>query len=637
MSVKLDSKIPGGPIESKWENHKFDMKLVNPSNKRKHSVIVVGTGLAGASAAASMGELGYRVKAFCVHESPRRAHSVAAQGGINAAKNYQNDGDSVHRLFYDTVKGGDFRAREANVHRLAEVSVNIIDQAVAQGVPLAREYGGLLANRSFGGAQVSRTFYARGQTGQQLLYGAYQSMMRQVDLGNVQLNTSREMLDLVVIDGKARGIVVRNLLTGEIESHEADVVVLATGGYSNVFYLSTNAMACAVTASWRAHKRGSYMANPCYTQIHPTCIPVHGENQSKLTLMSESLRNDGRIWVSAKKDDKRQASEIPDSERDYFLERIYPSFGNLAPRDVASRQAKYRADEGFGAQGEQAVYLDFRDSIKRLGEDKISERYGNLFQMYDKITGENPYKVPMKIYPAPHYTMGGLWVDYNLMSTIPGLFVAGEANFSDHGANRLGASALMQGLADGYFVLPYTVGDYIANNKLAAVTNTHDAFKNSESIVKEEIQKFILTKGARTVESFHKELGRIMWENCGMARNQKGLTDSITKIQKLREEFRHNVLVPGDVVGVNTELEKAGRVADFIELGELMCRDALTREESCGGHFREEHQIDGEAKRDDEKFCHVAAWEWNGEGKPQTRNTEDLTFDNVKLATRSYK
>ena len=637
MSVKLDSKIPGGPIESKWENHKFDMKLVNPSNKRKHSVIVVGTGLAGASAAASMGELGYRVKAFCVHESPRRAHSVAAQGGINAAKNYQNDGDSVHRLFYDTVKGGDFRAREANVHRLAEVSVNIIDQAVAQGVPLAREYGGLLSNRSFGGAQVSRTFYARGQTGQQLLYGAYQSMMRQVDLGNVQLNTKREMLDLVVIDGKARGIIVRNLLTGEIESHEADVVVLATGGYSNVFYLSTNAMACAVTAAWRAHKRGSFMANPCYTQIHPTCIPVHGENQSKLTLMSESLRNDGRIWVSSKKGDKRQAGEIPDAERDYFLERIYPSFGNLAPRDVASRQAKYRADEGFGVQGEQAVYLDFRDSIKRLGEDKISERYGNLFQMYDKITGENPYKMPMKIYPAPHYTMGGLWVDYNLMSTIPGLFVAGEANFSDHGANRLGASALMQGLADGYFVLPYTVGDYIANNKLGVVTTAHDAFKNSENIVKEEIQKVISTKGARTVESFHKELGRIMWENCGMARNQKALSESITKIQKLREEFKHNVLVPGEALGVNTELEKAGRVADFIELGELMCRDALTREESCGGHFREEHQVDGEAKRDDEKFCHVAAWEWNDDGKPQTRNTEDLTFDNVKLATRSYK
>ena len=637
MSTKLDSKIPSGPIESKWENHKFDMKLVNPANKRKHSVIVVGTGLAGASAAASLGELGYRVKSFCVHESPRRAHSVAAQGGINAAKNYQNDGDSVHRLFYDTVKGGDFRAREANVHRLAEVSVNIIDQAVAQGVPLAREYGGLLANRSFGGAQVSRTFYARGQTGQQLLLGAYSSMMRQVDLGNVQLHTRREMLDLVTIDGKARGIVVRNLLTGEIESHEADVVIIASGGYSNVFYLSTNAMACAVTAAWKAHKRGSYMANPCYTQIHPTCIPVHGENQSKLTLMSESLRNDGRIWVSGKKEDKRSANEIPDAERDYFLERIYPSFGNLAPRDVASRQAKYRVDQGFGVQGDHAVYLDFRDSIKRLGEDKISERYGNLFQMYDKITGENPYKTPMRIYPAPHYTMGGLWVDYNLMSTIPGLFVAGEANFSDHGANRLGASALMQGLADGYFVLPYTVGDYIANNKATPVTTTHDAFKNSENMVKEEIRKLMETKGARTVESFHKELGRIMWENCGMARNKQGLTESIARIQKLREEFKHNVLVPGESVGVNSELEKAGRVADFIELGELMCRDALTREESCGGHFREEHQVDGEAKRDDEKFCNVSAWEWNGDAKAQTLHTEDLSFDNVKLATRSYK
>src|SRR3989344_4715486 len=637
MSVKLESKIPSGPIESKWENHKFDMKLVNPANKRKHSVIVVGTGLAGASAAASLGELGYRVKAFCVHESPRRAHSVAAQGGINAAKNYQNDGDSVHRLFYDTVKGGDFRAREANVHRLAEVSVNIIDQAVAQGVPLAREYGGLLANRSFGGAQVSRTFYARGQTGQQLLYGAYQSMMRQVDLGNVQLNTRREMLDLVVIDGKARGIIVRNLLTGEIESHEADAVVLATGGYANVFYLSTNAMACAVTAAWKAHKRGSYMANPCYTQIHPTCIPVHGENQSKLTLMSESLRNDGRVWVSKKKGDLRAPSEIPDSERDYYVERVYPSFGNLATRDVASRQAKYRVDEGHGARGEQAVYLDFRDSIKRLGEDKIAERYGNLFQMYEKITGDNPYKAPMRIYPAPHYTMGGLWVDYNLMSTIPGLFVAGEANFSDHGANRLGASALMQGLADGYFVLPYTIGDYIANTKLPTVAVSDDAFKHGENGVKEEIQKLMSTKGTRTVESLHKELGRIMWENCGMARNKQGLIEAITKIQNLKEEFHHNVLVPGEAVGVNTELEKAGRVSDFIELGELMCRDALTREESCGGHFREEFQMDGEAKRDDDKFCHVAAWEWTGEGKPQSRHTEELKFENVKLATRSYK
>ncbi len=639
MSVKLDSKIPSGSIDQKWKNHKFNMKLVNPANKRKHTVIVIGTGLAGASAAASMGELGYKVKAFCVHESPRRAHSVAAQGGINAAKNYQNDGDSVYRLFYDTVKGGDFRAREANVYRLAEVSVNIIDQAVAQGVPLAREYGGLLSNRSFGGAQVSRTFYARGQTGQQLLLGAYSSMMRQVDLGNVELYTRREMLDLVVIDGKARGVIIRNLLTGEIESYEADAVVVASGGYSNVFYLSTNAMACAVTAAWKAHKRGAYFANPCYTQIHPTCIPVHGENQSKLTLMSESLRNDGRVWVSSKKGDARVASEIPDNERDYYLEQVYPSFGNLAPRDVASRQAKYRVDEGYGVNGgEQAVFLDFRDSIKRLGEDKIAERYGNLFQMYSKITGENPYKMPMKIYPAPHYTMGGLWVDYNLESTIPGLFVAGEANFSDHGANRLGASALMQGLADGYFVLPYTIGNYIANTQLNKVTTENEAFRFGVEGVKNEVEKFLKIKGQRTVESFHKELGRIMWENCGMARNKAGLTESITKIQKLREEFQTNINVTGDAHGINPELEKAGRVADFIELGELMCRDALVREESCGGHFREEHQVDGEAQRNDEKFCHVAAWEWTGSAaKPQIRHQEELAFENVKLATRSYK
>ena len=637
-SKKLDGKVPSGPIESKWEDHKFNMKLVNPANKRKHTVIVVGTGLAGASAAASMGELGYKVKAFCVHESPRRAHSVAAQGGINAAKNYQNDGDSVHRLFYDTVKGGDFRAREANVHRLAEVSVNIIDQAVAQGVPLAREYGGLLSNRSFGGAQVSRTFYARGQTGQQLLLGAYSAMMRQVDLGTVELYTRREMLDLVMVDGKARGVTIRNLLTGEIESYEADVVVLATGGYSNVFYLSTNAMACAVTAAWKAHKKGAYFANPCYTQIHPTCIPVHGENQSKLTLMSESLRNDGRVWVSNIKGDKRHPAEIPETDRDYYLERVYPSFGNLAPRDIASRQAKYRVDEGYGVNGEEAVFLDFRDSIKRLGEDKIAERYGNLFQMYDKISGENPYKMPMKIYPAPHYTMGGLWVDYNLESTIPGLFVAGEANFSDHGANRLGASALMQGLADGYFVLPYTVGNYIANTNLKKINSTDAEFKDSENTVKTEINKFMKIKGEKTIESLHKELGRIMWDNCGMARNKQGLTDSIAKIQKLREEFHNNITIPGDANSLNPELEKANRVADFIELGELMCRDALVREESCGGHYREEHQIDGEAKRDDENFCHVAAWEWNGSAdKAQTRNTEDLSFENVKLATRSYK
>lgn len=638
MSTKLDSKIPSGEIDKKWTDHKFKMKLVNPANKRKHSVIVVGTGLAGASAAASLGELGYKVKAFCVHESPRRAHSVAAQGGINAAKNYQNDGDSIYRLFYDTVKGGDFRAREANVYRLAEVSVNIIDQAVAQGVPLAREYGGLLANRSFGGAQVSRTFYARGQTGQQLLLGAYSSMMRQVDLGTVELNTRREMLDLVVVDGRARGIIVRNLTTGELESHVADAVVVASGGYSNVFYLSTNAMACAVTAAWKAHKKGAYFANPCYTQIHPTCIPVHGENQSKLTLMSESLRNDGRVWVSSKKGDTRNPQSIAENERDYYLERIYPSFGNLAPRDVSSRQAKFRIDEGFGAQGEKAVYLDFKDSIGRLGEDKIAERYGNLFQMYEKITGENPYKTPMRIYPAPHYTMGGLWVDYNLMSTIPGLFVAGEANFSDHGANRLGASALMQGLADGYFVLPYTIGDYIANTKLGEVKESHDACKATMEQVQKETNQMMKVQGTRTVDSLHKELGQIMWEKCGMSRDKQGLTEAISKISELRKTFWNEVRIPGAANELNTELEKAGRVADFIELGELMCRDALVREESCGGHFREEFQVDGEAKRDDEKFCHVAAWEWQGSAdKPQARHTEELQFENVHLATRSYK
>lgn len=636
---KLDSKIPSGSIESKWQSHKFSSKLVNPANKRKHSVIVVGTGLAGASAAASLGELGYKVKAFCVHESPRRAHSVAAQGGINAAKNYQNDGDSVYRLFYDTIKGGDFRAREANVYRLAEVSANIIDQMVAQGVPFAREYGGTLANRSFGGAQVSRTFYARGQTGQQLLLGAYSGMMRQVDLGNVELRTRREMLDLVVVDGKARGVTVRNLITGEIESHEADAVVLATGGYANVFFLSTNAMACAVTAAWKAHKRGAYFANPCYTQIHPTCIPVHGENQSKLTLMSESLRNDGRVWVPKAQGDKRHPNEIPDSERDYYLERVYPSFGNLAPRDVASRQAKYRCDEGRGvSETGRAVYLDFADSIKRLGQDKISERYGNLFQMYEKITGDDPYKMPMMIYPAPHYTMGGLWVDYNLESTIPGLFVAGEANFSDHGANRLGASALMQGLADGYFVLPYTIGNYLGGTKLEKVSATHDAFKASAEEAKTDISKLMGIKGNRTVDSFHKELGNIMWEYCGMGRNKEGLKKALELIPKVRDEFWNNVRIPGDANYLNTELEKAGRVADFLELGELMCQDALEREESCGGHFREEHQTaDGEALRDDKNFCHVAAWEWNGSNKKQNLHKEELTFENVHLATRSYK
>ncbi len=639
MSSKLDSKSPEGNVGDKWTEHKFHMKLVNPANKRKHKVIVVGTGLAGASAAATMGELGYNVHAFCVHESPRRAHSVAAQGGINAAKNYQNDGDSIYRLFYDTIKGGDFRAREANVHRLAEVSVNIIDQAVAQGVPLAREYGGTLANRSFGGAQVSRTFYARGQTGQQLLLGAYSGMMRQAEAGTVKLQVRREMLDLVVIDGQARGIIVRNLMTGEIESHEADVVILATGGYSNVFYLSTNAMACAVTAAWKAHKRGAYFANPCYTQIHPTCIPVHGENQSKLTLMSESLRNDGRVWVPKMKGDKRHPGEIPESERDYYLERVYPSFGNLAPRDVASRQAKYLVDEGRGVGDTgKAVYLDFADAIKRLGEDKITERYGNLFQMYEKITGENPYKQPMRMYPAPHYTMGGLWVDYNLESTIPGLFVAGEANFSDHGANRLGASALMQGLADGYFVLPYTIGNYLGNTKLSKLDTSHAAFKTASDGVRNDLQKLMNIKGTRTVDSFHKELGRVMWEYCGMAREREGLKKAIGLIQELRKEFWTNVRVPGEMNYINPELEKACRVADFIELGELMCRDALEREESCGGHFRVEHQTpDGEAKRDDEKFCHVAAWEWNGSDKAQSRHTEELKFDNVHLATRSYK
>lgn len=638
MANKLDSKIPSGPIETKWSDTKFDYKLVNPANKRKHSVIVVGTGLAGASAAASLGELGYKVKAFCVHESPRRAHSVAAQGGINAAKNYQNDGDSTYRLFYDTVKGGDFRAREANVYRLAEVSANIIDQMVAQGVPFAREYGGTLANRSFGGAQVSRTFYARGQTGQQLLLGAYSEMMRQVDAGNVELRYRREMLDVVVIDGKARGIIVRNLLTGEIESHEADAVVIASGGYSNVFFLSTNAMNCAVTAAWKAHKRGAYFANPCYTQIHPTCIPVHGENQSKLTLMSESLRNDGRVWVPKAVGDKRHPNEIPENERDYYLERVYPSFGNLAPRDVASRQAKYRCDEGRGVnETGKAVYLDFADAIKRLGQDKISERYGNLFEMYDKITGQNPYKQPMMIYPAPHYTMGGLWVDYNLETTIPGLFCAGEANFSDHGANRLGASALMQGLADGYFVLPYTLSNYIGGTKLEKVSTTHDAFKAAADGVKTEISKMMNIKGDRSVDSFHKELGNIMWENCGMGRNETGLKKALEEIPKLKEEFWNNVRIPGDANYLNVELEKAGRVADFIELGELMCRDALERKESCGGHYREEYQVDGEAKRDDENFCHVAAWEYTGDNKPEVRHKEELTFENVHLATRSYK
>lgn len=634
----LDGKVPSGSMGSLWDDHKLHMKLVNPANKRKHTVIVVGTGLAGASAAASLGELGYNVKAFCVHESPRRAHSIAAQGGINAAKNYKNDGDSIDRLFYDTIKGGDFRSREANVYRLAQVSNQIIDHCVAQGVPFAREYGGLLANRSFGGAQVSRTFYARGQTGQQLLLGAYSAMMRQVEKKQVQLFTRREMLDLVVVDGKARGIIVRNLLTGAIESHVADAVVLATGGYSNVFFLSTNAMACAVTGAWKAHKRGAFFANPCFTQIHPTCIPVSGELQSKLTLMSESLRNDGRVWVPKQKGDKRPPNQIPENERDYYLERVYPAFGNLAPRDVASRQAKYRVDEGHGVGPTGlAVYLDFKDAIARLGKAAIVEKYVNLFEIYETITGENPYESPMRMYPAPHYTMGGLWVDYNLMSNVPGLFVAGEANFSDHGANRLGASALMQGLADGYFVLPNTISDYIAGTKLNPVSPTHEAFQHASSQVHSEISKLLTIKGNRTVDSFHKELGRIMWDDCGMSRNEQGLTSALEKIPRLREEFWNNVKIPGDANDVNTELEKAGRVADFFELGELMCRDALDRKESCGGHFREEYQIDGEALRNDEKYCYVAAWEYNGVGKPPSFHKEELKFENIKLATRSYK
>jgi succinate dehydrogenase / fumarate reductase flavoprotein subunit len=636
--LELNAKIPSGPLEQKWDQHRFSMKLVNPANKRRHSVIVVGAGLAGSSAAATMAELGYKVSCFVFHDSPRRAHSIAAQGGINAAKNYQNDGDSVRRLFYDTIKGGDFRAREANVYRLAQVSVNIIDQCVAQGVPFAREYGGLLANRSFGGAQVSRTFYARGQTGQQLLLGAYQALERQVALGAVDMHTFEEMLDVVVVNGAARGIVTRNLLTGKITSHAADAVVLATGGYGNVFYLSTNAMYSNVTASWRAHKKGAAFANPCYTQIHPTCIPVSGEHQSKLTLMSESLRNDGRVWVPKKQGDNRAPAAIPEAERDYFLERKYPSFGNLAPRDIASRAAKEACDDGRGVgPGGLGVYLDFADAIKRLGKQTIAERYGNLFEMYQRITDENPYEKPMRIYPAVHYTMGGLWVDYNLMSTIPGLHVAGEANFSDHGANRLGASALMQGLADGYFVLPYTIGDYIASNKLEKLDTSHQEFRAAEESVRAQQSRFLSIKGKRTVDSFHKELGKIMWDHCGMARTREGLTKALELIPTLREEFWQNVNVPGSGDSLNQSLEKAGRVADFIELGELMCRDALAREESCGGHFRVEYQEDGEAKRNDDAYAYVAAWEYAGEGKAPILNKEPLVYENVHLSTRSYK
>ena len=642
----LDSKIPEGPLAEKWSKHKFNLKLVNPANKRKYTVIVVGTGLAGASAAASLAELGYNVKAFCFQDSSRRAHSIAAQGGINAAKNYRNDGDSVYRLFYDTVKGGDYRSREANVHRLAEVSVNIIDQCVAQGVPFAREYGGLLDNRSFGGAQVSRTFYAKGQTGQQLLLGAYSALSRQINEGKVEMYERHEMLDLVMIDGKAQGIVTRDLITGKIDTHAGHAVLLCTGGYGNVFYLSTNAMGSNATAIWRAHKRGAYFANPCYTQIHPTCIPVTGEHQSKLTLMSESLRNDGRVWVPKTREmaaklrrGEIKAKDIKEEDRDYYLERKYPSFGNLVPRDVASRNAKEAVDDerGVGASG-KAVFLDFSDAINRLGKAAIEAKYGNLFDMYYQITDENPYEVPMRIYPAVHYTMGGLWVDYNLMTTIPGLYALGECNFSDHGANRLGASALMQGLADGYFVIPYTIGDYLANIGPKPVDKNHPAFAEAKKEVEERVQKLISLRGTKTVDEYHRELGHIMWEYCGMARNEEGLIKAKGLIRELREDFWKNVIVLGENEEMNQSLEKAGRVADFLELGELMVDDALHRRESCGGHFRIESQTEeGEAKRDDENFAYVAAWEYTGEGQPEILNKEELVFENVKLTQRSYK
>ncbi|ARK10131.1 fumarate reductase/succinate dehydrogenase flavoprotein subunit [Fibrivirga algicola] len=645
--MKLESKIPEGPLAEKWSRHKFGLKLVNPANKRKYDVIVVGTGLAGASAAASLAELGYNVKAFCFQDSPRRAHSIAAQGGINAAKNYQNDGDSVFRLFYDTIKGGDYRAREGNVYRLAEVSVNIIDQCVAQGVPFAREYGGLLANRSFGGAQVSRTFYARGQTGQQLLLGAYSALSRQIANGKVKMYPRTEMLDVVVQDGKARGIVVRNLVTGKIESHSAHAVLLCTGGYGNVFYLSTNAMNSNVTAAWRAHKKGALMANPCFTQIHPTCIPVKGDYQSKLTLMSESLRNDGRVWVPKTKEDAEKirkgqlkATDLKEEDRDYFLERRYPAFGNLVPRDVASRNAKNMCDEGRGvASTGLAVYLDFSDAIKRDGKKTIEAKYGNLFEMYEKIVDDNPYETPMMIYPAVHYTMGGLWVDYNLMTSIPGLYALGEANFSDHGANRLGASALMQGLADGYFVIPYTLGDYLATIGPAdKVSVDNPAFKEAEANVKHMIDRFLTIKGDKPVDAYHKALGHIMWEYCGMARNAEGLTKAKKMIQELKADFWTNVRVMGENEEMNQSLEHAGRVADFIELGELMVDDALAREESCGGHFREEYQTpDGEALRDDANFTYVSAWEYKGDNVPEVLHKEELVFENVKLTQRSYK
>lgn len=658
--MALDSKIPVGEMDKKWEDYKGHVKLVNPSNKRKLEVIVIGTGLAGASAAASLGELGYKVKAFCFQDSPRRAHSIAAQGGINAAKNYQNDGDSVFRLFYDTVKGGDYRAREANVHRLAEVSGAIIDQCVAQGVPFAREYGGLLSNRSFGGTQVQRTFYAAGQTGQQLLLGAYSALERQVALGNVTMYSRHEMQDIVMIDGKARGIIARDLINGKLERHFGHAVLLASGGYGNVFYLSTNAMGSNVTAAWKAHKKGAFFGNPCFTQIHPTCIPVSGEYQSKLTLMSESLRNDGRIWVPKEKGDTRKPTDIPEEERDYYLERRYPAFGNLVPRDVASRAAKERCDEGYGVGTTKlAVYLDFKDAIIRygkieagktgnekaeeediwaLGKDVVKEKYGNLFEMYEKITGENPYEIPMRIYPAVHYTMGGLWVDYELQTTVPGLYALGEANFSDHGANRLGASALMQGLADGYFVIPYTLGNYLADEiRTPSIPLTHPAFEETERAVNDRLNKLMNIKGNQVVEQFHKRLGKIMWNKCGMSRNEKDLQDAISEIQELKKEFWSDLKIPGQIEDLNSELDKAGRVADFIELGELMCKDALHRRESCGGHFREESQTeDGEARRDDDNFSYVAAWEYKGDSDWQL-NKEPLEFEIVKPAQRSYK
>jgi succinate dehydrogenase / fumarate reductase, flavoprotein subunit len=636
---RLDAKVPGGPIEKKWDAHKAALKLVAPNNRRKYHVIVVGTGLAGASAAASLGELGYNVTVLCIQDSPRRAHSIAAQGGINAAKNYPNDNDSVWRLFADTVKGGDFRAREANVYRLAQVSASIIDQCVAQGVPFAREYGGVLANRTFGGSQVSRTFYARGQTGQQLLLGAYSALMRQVQSGRCKLFPRREMLDLVSVDGIARGIVARNLVNGQLETYAGDAVVLCTGGYGNVFYLSTNAKACNVTAAWRAHKRGAFFANPCYTQIHPTCIPVSGDHQSKLTLMSESLRNDGRVWVPKRSGDARAPDQIPDEERDYYLERKYPSYGNMVPRDVASRNAKMVCDEGRGVGASKlAVYLDFRDAIRREGQAKIAAKYGNLFDMYEKITDEDPYRAPMRIYPAVHYTMGGVWVDYNLESTIPGLFVLGEANFSDHGANRLGASALMQGLADGYFVLPYTIADHLAGRKLVPVAADHPIFRDALVEAKSKTERMLAIRGKRSVDSFHRELGLLCWDKCGMSRTEQGLKEALARIPALREEFWRNVVISGDGAGLNQELEKAGRVADFLEFSELMVTDALERRESCGGHFREEFQTpEGEAKRDDAGFCHVTAWEHQGLGKKAAMHKEPLSFEFIKLTQRSYK